>query len=90
MLDDATGGFPGPEMEKLFDAVIARRRLLYPDLDRMITGVHVSMDGDGRCTIKVSSAVYAARYGERHRRRPTGVDGDLRTAIERSDSLEAS
>lgn len=58
-LKEATGGFPGPEMEKLFDAVIARRRLLYPDLDRMITGVHVSMDDDGRCTVKVSSAMEA-------------------------------
>lgn len=56
-LNDAMDGPPEPGMEKLFDAVIARRRLLYPDLDRIITGVHVSMDDDGRCTVRVLSAV---------------------------------
>jgi hypothetical protein len=33
--------------------------LLYPDLDRLITGVHVSVGGDGDCTVRVISAVEA-------------------------------
>jgi hypothetical protein len=56
-VNDAVGGPPDPGMEKVFDAVIARGRLLYPDLDRIITGVHVSIDDEGRCTVKVLSAV---------------------------------
>lgn len=56
-LNDALGGPRDPDMEKLFDAVIARRRLLYPDLDRIITSVHVSVGGDGDCTVRVISAV---------------------------------
>ncbi len=56
-LNDAMGGASDPDMEKLFDAVIARGRLLYPDLDRLITSVHVSVDGDGNCTVRVVSAV---------------------------------
>jgi hypothetical protein len=58
-LDDAIGGPRDPGMEKLFNAVIARGRLLYPDLDRIITGVHVSVDDDGNCTVRVISAVVA-------------------------------
>lgn len=58
-LNDAMGGPPDPGMEKLFDTVIARGRLLYPDLDRLITGVHVSVGGDGDCNVRVISAVHA-------------------------------
>lgn len=46
-----------PGTEKLFDTVIARGRLLYPELDRLITSVHVSVGGDGDCTVRVISAV---------------------------------
>lgn len=56
-LYDAIGGPRDPGMEKLFDAVIARGRLLYPDLDRLVTSVHVSVGGDGACTVRVISAV---------------------------------
>jgi hypothetical protein len=42
-LNAAMGDDPDPDLEKLFDAVIARRRLLYPHLDR--------------CTVRVVSAV---------------------------------
>jgi hypothetical protein len=58
-LSDAMGGPRDPGMEKLFDAVIARGRLLYPDLDRLITSVHVSVGADGNCTVRVMSAVEA-------------------------------
>lgn len=58
-LNDAMGGPPDPGMEKLFDTVIARGRLRYPDLDRLITSVHVSVAGDGECTVRVISAVEA-------------------------------
>jgi hypothetical protein len=56
-LYDVIGGPRDPGMEKLFDAVIARGRLLYPHLDRLITGVHVDIGGDGECTVRVISAV---------------------------------
>lgn len=56
-LSDAMAGPRDPGMEKLFDAVIARGRLLYPHLDRIITSVHVSVGGDGDCTVRVISAV---------------------------------
>lgn len=56
-LDEAMGSPPDAAMEKLFDAVIARGRLLYPDLDRVITSVHVSVDNDGHCTVRVISAM---------------------------------
>lgn len=58
-LNDAMGGPRDPGMEKLFDAVIARGRLLYPDLDRLVTSVHVSVGADGECTVQVISAVSA-------------------------------
>jgi hypothetical protein len=58
-LDEAMGSAPDEGMEKLFAAMIARGRLLYPDLDRLITGVHVSVGGDGDCTVRVISAVEA-------------------------------
>ena len=51
------GGPRDPDMERLFDAVIARGRLLYPYLDRLITSVHVSVGDDGECTVRVISAV---------------------------------
>lgn len=44
-------------MERLFDAMIARGKLLYPDLDRLVTAVHVDVEYDGRCTVRVISAV---------------------------------
>jgi hypothetical protein len=56
-LYDAIGGPRDPGMEKLFDAVIARGRVLYPDLGRLITGVHVDIGGGGDCTVRVISAV---------------------------------
>lgn len=56
-LNAATGGPRDPGMERLFDTVIARGRLLYPDLDRLITGVQVEVEGDGNCTLRVISAV---------------------------------
>jgi hypothetical protein len=56
-LFDAMGGPPDAEVEKLFDAVIARGRLLYPNLDRLITGVDVSVGAGGECTVRVISAV---------------------------------
>lgn len=56
-LNEAMGGPPDPDVEKLFDAVIARGRLLYPDLDRIITSVHVRVDDDGNCVVRVISAV---------------------------------
>lgn len=48
-----------PDTEKLLDAVIARGRLLYPDLDRLITAVNVDIGNDGHCIVRVVSAVYA-------------------------------
>lgn len=48
---------PDAGIENLFDTVIARGRLLYPDLDRLVTGVHVSVFDDGYCTVRVISAV---------------------------------
>lgn len=56
-LNAATGGPRDPSMETLFDTVIARGRVLYPDLDRLLTGVHVEVGGDGDCTVRVISAV---------------------------------
>jgi hypothetical protein len=56
-LSDAIGGPRAPDMEKLFDAMIARGRLLYPDLDQFITSVHVSVGGGGECTVRVISTV---------------------------------
>lgn len=56
-LNDATGGPRDPGMETLFDTVIVRGRLLYPDLDRLVTSVHVTVGGDGDCTVRVVSAV---------------------------------
>lgn len=56
-MNDVMGGPPDPGMEKLFDAMIARGRLLYPNLERMITSVHVSVDDDGDCVVRVISAV---------------------------------
>jgi hypothetical protein len=56
-LYDAMGGPRDPGMEKLFDTVIARGRLLYPDLDRLVTSVSVIVGGDGECTVRVISAV---------------------------------
>jgi hypothetical protein len=56
-LSDAMDVPRDPGMEKLFDAVIARGRMLYPNLDRLITGVQVSVDDDGNCTVRVISAV---------------------------------
>jgi hypothetical protein len=58
-LNDAMGSPPDPGMEKLFDTVIARGRLLYPDLDRIIASVHVGIDDEGGCTVRVISAVEA-------------------------------
>ncbi|WP_420125963.1 hypothetical protein [Longimicrobium sp.] len=58
-LYQAAGGTRDPDMEKLCDAVIARGRLLYPHLDRLITGVHVTVEGDGECTVRVISSVEA-------------------------------
>jgi hypothetical protein len=58
-LSEAMDGPRDAEMEKVFDAVIARGRLLYPNLDRLITGVHVSVGADGDCTVRVISAVGA-------------------------------
>lgn len=45
-----------PDMEKIFDAVIARGRLLYPGLNRIITSVHVSVDDEGNCNVQVVSS----------------------------------
>jgi hypothetical protein len=56
-LNDAVGAPRDPDMEKIFDAMIARGRLLYGNLDRIITGVHVDVDGNGQCTVRVISAV---------------------------------
>lgn len=58
-LHDTMGGPRDPGLEKLFDAVIARGKLLYPDLDRLVTSVHVSVDDEGGCTVRVISAVEA-------------------------------
>jgi hypothetical protein len=58
-LNEAIGSPPDPAMEKLFDTVIARGRLLYPNLDRLITSIHVSVGGDGDCNVRVISAVHA-------------------------------
>jgi hypothetical protein len=57
VLSEKMGAPRDPGMEKLFDTVIARGRLLYPDLDRLITGVHVSVDDEGDCRVQVISAV---------------------------------
>jgi hypothetical protein len=56
-LSDGMGIPRDPGMEKLFDAVIVRGRLLYPDLDRLVASVHVTVDGDGCCTVRVMSAM---------------------------------
>jgi hypothetical protein len=48
---------PDSGMERLFDTVIARGRRLYPELDRLITGVHVEIGDEGDCTVRVVSAV---------------------------------
>jgi hypothetical protein len=56
-LNDGIGGPRDPGMEKLIGTVIARGRLLNPDQDRLITSVHVSVGGDGDCTVRVVSAV---------------------------------
>jgi hypothetical protein len=56
-LNDAMGGPRDPGMEKLFEAVIARGRLLYPHLDRIIASVDVTVDDDGECTVRVFSAM---------------------------------
>jgi hypothetical protein len=56
-LFEAMGSPRDPGMERLFDTVIARGRLLYPDLDRLITSVRVSVGSDGDCTVRVVSAV---------------------------------
>jgi hypothetical protein len=58
-LDEAMGNSPDVAMEKLFDTVIVRGRVLYPDVDRLITGVHVEVGGDGDCTVRVISAMKA-------------------------------
>jgi hypothetical protein len=57
MLSDGMGAPRDPDMEKLFDTVIARGRSMYPDLNRLITSVHVSVDDEGDCTVQVISAV---------------------------------
>jgi hypothetical protein len=51
-----------PDTELLLDAVIARGRLLYPDLNRLITAVDVDIASDGHCTVRVVSAVEAAGH----------------------------
>jgi hypothetical protein len=56
-LNGAMGIPSDPDTERLLDAVIARGRLLYPDLDRLITAVHVSIEHDGHCTVRVVSAM---------------------------------
>jgi hypothetical protein len=56
-LNAAIGSPRDPDMEKLFDAMIVRGRLLYPDLDRVITGVEVRVDDDGQCIVRVLSAM---------------------------------
>jgi hypothetical protein len=56
-MSDLTGAPRDPVMERVFDAMIARGRLLYPDLDRLITAVDVEVEDDGRCTVRVISAV---------------------------------
>jgi hypothetical protein len=56
-LHEVMGGPPDREMERLFDTMIGRGRRLYPDLDRLITGVHVEIDDNGDCTVRVLSAV---------------------------------
>lgn len=45
------------EMEALFDRMIARGRVLFPGLDRLVTGVDVDIEDDGRCNVRVISAV---------------------------------
>lgn len=57
VLSEKMGAPRDPGMEKLFDTVIARGRLLYPDLDRLITSVHVSVGEEGDCIVRVVSAV---------------------------------
>jgi hypothetical protein len=54
-LGETVGSAPNPELEKIFDAMIARGRALYPDRDRMITGVDVIVESDGRCSVSVAS-----------------------------------
>jgi hypothetical protein len=56
-LSDGMGTPRDPEMEKIFDAMIVRGRLLYPHLDRIVASVHVTVDDDGRCTVRVLSEV---------------------------------
>ena len=56
-LYEAMGAPSDREMDRLFDTVIARGRRLYPDLDRLITGVQVEVEADGRGTVRVISAV---------------------------------
>lgn len=54
-LGERVGSAPSSELEKIFDAMIARGRALYPGLDRMITAVDVVVASDGRCTVNVAS-----------------------------------
>lgn len=54
-LGELVGSPPGPEIEKIFDAMIARGRALYPGLDRMIAGVEVAVASDGRVNVNVMS-----------------------------------
>jgi hypothetical protein len=58
-LNTAMGTPSDPDTERLLDAVIARGRLLYPDLDRLITAVDVDIANNGHCNVRVVSAVYA-------------------------------
>jgi|GEM_PF-2845029 len=54
-LGEMVGSAPGPELEEVFDAMIARGRALYPGLDRMIARVDVVVQSDGRCNVTVAS-----------------------------------
>lgn len=56
-LNAAMGGPRDPGLERLFDWMITRGRLLYPHLDRIITDVHVEVQNDGRGIVRVASAV---------------------------------
>jgi hypothetical protein len=57
LLNTAIGAPRDPVMEDVFDAMIARGRLLYPGLDRLVTAVDAGVEDDGRCTVRVMSAV---------------------------------